>query len=60
MDELAKGAGHTVKVTTTEDNGHTHELEIEMHGNGIYRILHCDMQPHCWGGHTNELIKTLH
>merc|ERR1712062_693227 len=48
--------GTDIKVTTSYNLGHVHELDIYYNkGNHNYYIRHCDGQNRCWDYHSNVL-----
>ncbi|XP_033743388.1 uncharacterized protein LOC117329518 [Pecten maximus] len=48
-----------VNVITSNDNEHTHTLQIQRdaHNHNQINILSCDNEPHCWDGHANVLLE---
>jgi hypothetical protein len=49
---------HTVRVYTTENNGHSHELELKNDQNiNQLLVVKCDGLPHCWDHHGNRVFK---
>ncbi|KAJ8317227.1 hypothetical protein KUTeg_005131 [Tegillarca granosa] len=45
-----------LNTTTTEVNGHYHNIVVQYHNN-IFRIASCDGLPHCADGHTGTLHR---
>ncbi|XP_005104802.3 uncharacterized protein LOC101855125 [Aplysia californica] len=54
LDEIKKGSHLT--VTTSEDMGHTHELEL-YYRRGVLKINTCDGLRSCWDAHTNYVTQ---
>merc|ERR1719334_506884 len=49
-------AGHRVLVFTTQNEGHSHQVELMYDkGHHSFQISHCDGQTHCWDGHPRNL-----
>jgi len=59
LDEIKKG--HHPLVTTSEDLGHTHELQLVWRprpGNHSYLgYIRCDGMQNCWDGHSKIMTK---
>merc|ERR1711879_840574 len=56
LDEIQKG--HSMIVTTSEDLGHTHELNLRWgyrHHRHFLTYRNCDGLRDCWDGHAREL-----
>jgi len=50
LDEIRQG--HHLTITTSENLGHSHVLELQKYRSGHLKARRCDGQTHCWDGHS--------
>jgi len=56
LDEIKKGT--RMLVTTSEDLGHTHELELRWNNRRHYLYMNkCDGLHDCWDGHSRTMVE---
>jgi len=56
LDEIKKGI--RMLVTTSEDLGHTHELELRWNNRRHYLYMNkCDGLHDCWDGHSRTMVE---